>query len=290
MIRRISSSRNGIPRAWASCRATQGQMYTSPTIRPAGSVNAKVSTSVGRSCPLCWAFSRRMESRPRKVTEIRASWRSRRSTVWTTRCTSERETGKRRPLTATSLTLGRLEFRGDTATGAGIADPLVVGARHDSGELALDPIQITQGQRGIVQLARAHFLLNQMLDGAAHRFGCRAAQHPHGGFGRIGQHGYRRLGGLRARSRIAEVGRIDPAVRIVASSPAQEVGDVRRSMVFRNKGLHYLGQRGGLSQSQPIEYVTPNESGRLQRGHLVMGIGRGALVLHEVPRVGQFAD
>src|SRR3954451_1220490 len=163
---RISSSRKEMPRAAASCRATQGQMYTSPTIRPAGSVNAKVSTSVGRSCPLCSALSRRMEARPRKVIEISASRPSRPSTVCTTHCTSAREIGKRRPLTATSLTLGRLEFRGDTATRTGIADALVVGARHDPGKLALDPVQIAQGQGCVVQLARAHLLLNQILDGA----------------------------------------------------------------------------------------------------------------------------
>jgi len=144
--------------------------------------------------------------------------------------------------------------------------------------------------RRIVQLARAHLLLNQMLDGAAHRLRCWVTQHSHRCFGRIGQHGHRRLSGLGTRSRIAEVCWIHPAVRIVASRPAQEVGDVCRSMVFRNKRLDHLRQCGRFSQGQPVEYVTPNQSGRLQRSHLIVGIRRGSLVFHEMPGARQLAD
>src|SRR4051794_22598876 len=125
------------------------------------------------------ALSRRMVSRPRKVTEIEAARRSDRSTDSITRRTSAGESGRRRPLTRTSLTLGRLEFRCDATTGPRVSDSLVVGTRHDAGELPLDPIEITERQWGIVQLARSDLLLDQMLDGTAHRIGGGVAQHPH---------------------------------------------------------------------------------------------------------------
>src|SRR4051812_23776449 len=149
-----------------------------------------------------------MASRPRKVTEMRASRRSARSTAPTTRRTWACESGSRRPFTTTSLALSRLEFRGDTATEPRISDSLVIGARHDSGELALDPVEVAERDRGVIQLARAHLLLHQMLDGAAHRFWSRSGQHPNSGLRRVGQHGDRSLGGLRTWPGIPEVGGI----------------------------------------------------------------------------------
>src|SRR5919112_2732451 len=110
-----------------------------------------------------------MVSRPTKVIEISASLRSACSTASTTRRTSARESGSRRPLTSTSLTLDGLEFRrrelgGGTAARARVADPLVVGARHDPGELALDPVEVTEREGRVVQLPGAHLLLHQVLD------------------------------------------------------------------------------------------------------------------------------
>src|ERR1043166_6347605 len=119
------------------------------------------------------ALSRRMASRPRKVTEMEASRPSERRTDSTIRRTTGAGNGRRRPLTRTSLTLGRLEFRCEPTAGPGVADSLVVGAGHDPGEFALDSIQIAKGQGGVVQLARSDLLLHQMLDRAADRFGRR---------------------------------------------------------------------------------------------------------------------
>src|SRR3712207_1770946 len=129
------------------------------------------------------ALSRRMVSRPTNVIEMTASRRSERRTSPTTRRTSARGSGNLRPLTSTSLTLGRLEFRrlelwGSTAARTGIPDPLMVGAGHDPGKLALDPVEVAEGERGVVQLPGSHLLLHQLLDCAAHCLGRRIVQHP----------------------------------------------------------------------------------------------------------------
>src|SRR5512147_1011726 len=147
-----------MPRARASRSATQGHTYTSPMVRPAWSARAKLRTSVGRSWPLCSAFSRRIASRPRNVIEIRARRRSPRSTASTTRRTRAAGSGTRRPFTTTSLPLGSLEFRRDAAAGTGVPDALVVGARHHPRELALHAVEIAQGERGVVELARGELL------------------------------------------------------------------------------------------------------------------------------------
>src|SRR6266545_4324826 len=130
-----------MPRARASRSATQRQTYTSPA-RPAGPPSAKLRTSVGRSCPRCSALSRRIAPHPRKVTEIDAVRRSPASTPSTTRRTTPAGSGRRRPLTETSLPLGDLELGGDPAAGTGISDALVVGAGHHPGELPLDPVEV----------------------------------------------------------------------------------------------------------------------------------------------------
>src|SRR3954470_3818527 len=114
------------------------------------------------------ALSRRMASRPRKVTEIEASRRSDRSTDSITRRTSAGESGRRRPLTRTSLTLGRLEFRGYATARSRVADSLVIGTGHDAGELPLDPIEIAKSQWCIVQLPRSDLLLDQWFVAPRH--------------------------------------------------------------------------------------------------------------------------
>src|SRR5689334_20180964 len=155
---------------------------------------AKLSTSVGRSCPLYRRLSRRIESRPRKVTEMSAWRRSPVSTASTTRRTNAAGSGRRRPLTDTSLPLGGLEFRRDTAAGTGIPDALMVGARHHPGELALDPVDVAQGERRVLELAGGELLLDQQVDRLPHLVGRGIGEHADGGLGRIGQHGD---GGLR---------------------------------------------------------------------------------------------
>src|SRR6478752_10052769 len=136
----------------------------SPRVAPVGSARAKLSTSVGRSWPLCRPFSRRIASRPRKVTEMSARRRSPRSTASTTRRTSAAGNGRRRPLTDTSLPLGSLEFGRDAAAGTGIPDALVVGTRHHPGELALDPVDVAEGEGRVLELAGGELLLHQQVD------------------------------------------------------------------------------------------------------------------------------
>src|SRR5215210_7959524 len=162
----------------------------SPMILPAASFSGKVSTSVGRSWPLWRALRRRMASGPTKVTEMSASRRSPSSTASTARFTSARGSGSPRPLTTTSLTLDGLEFRRDSTAEARIADPLVVGPGHHPGKFPLDPVEVAQGKRCVIELTRAELLLDQVLDRVAHRFRRRVAQHPDGGLGRVGQHGH----------------------------------------------------------------------------------------------------
>src|SRR5215210_1069103 len=187
-----------------------------------------------------------MASRPRKVTEMSASWRSARSTAATIRRTVARESGSLRPLTSTSFTLNRLEFRCDAAAGAGITDALVVGARHDPGKLALDAVEVAQRERCVIQLARTQLLLYQMLDRAAHRFGRGIGQDAYRCLGRVGQHRNSGLGRLRPRPGIPEIGGIHPAFRIAAPRSAQKVRNVCSSMMFWNKGFHHLRQGGGF--------------------------------------------
>src|SRR5690348_13725022 len=151
------------------------------------------------------ALSRRIASRPRKVTEMKASRPSERRTDSTIRRTTCAGNGRRRPLTRTSLTLGRLEFRCEPAAGPRVADSLVVGAGHDSGEFALDSIQIAKGQRRVVQLARSDLLLHQMLDSAPYRFRRGIAQDPHCGLSRVGQHGHCGFCRLRSGTGIAKI-------------------------------------------------------------------------------------
>src|SRR3954447_880924 len=236
------------------------------------------------------ALSRRMASRPRKVTEIEASRRSDRSTDSITRRTSTGESGRRRPLTRTSLTLGRLEFRGYAAARPRVADSLVVGTRHDAGELPLDSIEITKGQWGIVQLPRSDLLLDQMLDGAAHRIRGWIAQHPHRRLRRVGQHRHRRLSRLGARTGVAEISGIYSAIGVVTPCPAQKVGNVCSPMVLWDKGFHHFGQSSSLGQRYAISDVALNDPGRLLGAHEVMRIGCAALVFHEMTRVGQLSD
>ena len=56
----------------------------------------------------------------------------------------------------------------DSIGGTGVPGALVVGARHHPGELALDPVEIHQTERRLVQLTGRELLGDQLLDGFAH--------------------------------------------------------------------------------------------------------------------------
>src|SRR5918994_866990 len=201
----MSSSRRGIPRACASRRATQGQMYTSPTSWPPGAASGNESTSVGRPCPLCAALSRRIESLPRNVTEISPCRRSAFNTVSTTRRISARDSGSPRPCTTTSLTLNRLELRCNATAGPGIADTLVIGAGHDPGEFPLDAVQIAESERRIVELSGSKLLLDEVLDGTPNRLGRWIGQNPNCSLSGVGEHGHCGLCRLRPWARVAVI-------------------------------------------------------------------------------------
>src|SRR5512146_1048062 len=141
-----------MPCSRAARFAAQAHTYTSPSRGPRGGRRANASTSVGRSTPLYRALSRRIPSRPTKVTD---------STVRTTRRTTGAGSGSRLPCTLTSAPLGGLEFRTDAAARTGITDPVVVHAGHGPAEHILDPVDVAECDRGLLQLPRPQLLRDQ---------------------------------------------------------------------------------------------------------------------------------
>src|SRR5690348_1844363 len=103
-----------------------------------------------------------MPSRPRNVTDTTARRRSPRSTVRTTRRTTGAGSGSRRPCTVTSAPLGGLELRTDAAARTGIADSVMVHARHRPAEHLFHPIDIVQGDRRLLELAARDLLTHQL--------------------------------------------------------------------------------------------------------------------------------
>src|SRR5512146_295000 len=210
-----------MPCSRAARFAAQAHTYTSPSRGPRGGRRANASTSVGRSSPLYRALSRRIPSRPTKVTDTTARRRSARSTARTTRRTTGAGSGSRRPCTLTSGPLGGLEFRTDAAARTGIADPVMVHAGHGPAEHVLDLVDVAESDRSLLQLPRTQLLADQLLDRAADGFGLPVLEHPDGRLRRIRQHGNRGLGRLGTGPGIAEVADVDRDRRRAAAGPVQ---------------------------------------------------------------------
>src|SRR5690606_10117168 len=188
---------------------------------------AKAITSVGRSWPLYSRLTRRMASRPRQVTDTRASRRSRSRTSRTTRWTMRSGSARGRPPTLTSLTRRHLpagaEDAGRGGRAGGILDPVVKVAAEHTGKFLPHPLEVPQREGRVVELARGNALGDYVVDGGAHRVQGGGRKGPDHCLDRIGEHHHRRFARARPRAGIAELAQVDVRWRALEAGPVQEV-------------------------------------------------------------------
>src|SRR5688500_18756685 len=236
----------------------------SPTRAWPGPRSVKAMTSVGRSCPLKRAFSCRIASRPRKVTDTDAAARSPASTDRTTRRTVRSGSARGRPPTSTSFTRRHLAAGPEDPggnPGVGILDALMEVSRHHPPELFTHALEVPKREGSFVELPRRDPLGDDVVDRGADRLGCRLRQGAEDRLDRIGEERDGRFPRLGPRPGIAERVELGPGDGPDQVGTVQEVVDLARPMMLRDECTHTLRQARHLGELDPVQDVFADDRG-----------------------------